>query len=118
MRPDTNEPPAYIYVEGSDTDALWDKDTCIEIEKCPTSSHLYNLQANKWELDEASYMIDLRAKRNAELDRTDYLMNLDYPISAANIIIIKTYRQTLRDTPNQELLVDRVLPECPEACNK
>jgi len=118
IRPDSNEPPAYVYVEGKDTDVLWNAETCIEVEKCPSQNHRYNMDKKAWELNETAYMSDLRSKRNLELERTDRYMTLDYPTSEENKAIISGYRQVLRDCPNQELLTARVLPECPEACYK
>jgi len=43
MRPDSNEPPAYSYVVGEDTDYLWDSETCIEVDPQPTINHIYNM---------------------------------------------------------------------------
>jgi len=118
MRPDSNKPPAYIYVEGEDTDVLWNADTCIEVEKCPSSNHKYNMGKKAWELNEIAYMEDLRFKRNLELERTDKYMSLDYPTSEENKAVISVYRQALRDCPNKEVFADRVLPECPDICKK
>jgi len=118
MKPDSNIPPAYSYCEGEDTDSLYNADTCIDVPKQPSVNHVYNMDKKAWEINEEMYMADLRLKRNAELDRTDYLMNPDYPITEENITIIKTYRQALRDCPAIELIADRVLPACPSVCKK
>jgi len=114
MRPDSNIPPAYSYVVGEDTDSLWNSKTCIEVEPKPTANHEYDLEKKEWILNESYYMSDLRFKRNAELDRTDKYMISDYPLSSENKASIIVYRQSLRECPNKELLVDKVLPECPE----
>ena len=116
MRPDSNEPPAYSYCVGEDTDILWDAETCIEVEPMPSSSHVYDFDAEAWVLSELFYMIDLRAKRNIELARTDKYVLTDYVITAENLVIVKTYRTDLRECPDKELLADRVLPTCPEIC--
>jgi len=118
MKPDSNTPPAYVYVEGEETDILCDKKTCIEVEKCPSQNHRYNMDKKAWELNETAYMSDLRSKRNLELERTDRYMTLDYPIPEENKAITRVYRQALRDCPNKELLTDRVMPECPEICKQ
>lgn len=44
---------------------------------------------------------DIRAQRNALLSETDYLVNNDYPISESDKKLIREYRQTLRDIPQQ-----------------
>jgi len=61
-------------------------------------------------------MSDLRSKRDLELVRVDRYVLSDYPITEENRAILVVYRQALRDAPNQELLVNRVLPECPQVC--
>jgi len=116
MRPDSNEPPAYNYCVGEDTDSLWNAETCIEVNPQPSVNHVYDFDAEKWILSELFYMMDLRAKRNTELARTDKYVLTDYVITAENLVIVKTYRQALRECPDKELLADRVLPTCPEIC--
>ena len=116
MRPDSNEPHAYSYVVGEDTDYLWDSETCIEVDPQPTINHIYNMISEAWELSEVAYMSDLRSKRDLELVRVDRYVLSDYPITEENRAILVVYRQALRDAPNQELLVNRVLPECPQVC--
>ena len=116
MRPDSNIPPAYSYVVGDDTDSLWDSETCIEVDQQPTTNHVYNMTSEEWELSETAYMSDLRSKRDVEIERTDMYVLSDYPITEENKAIVVVYRQALRDAPNQELLADRVMPECPEIC--
>ena len=60
-------------------------------------------------LDE-TYKQSLIFKRNQILNNTDKYMMPDYPISAYDLIIIKDYRQKLRDFTNN----DYILPEPPE----
>lgn len=43
-----------------------------------------------------------RAKRDHLISKTDYLLTADYPISAEDLEAVKTYRQALRDVPQQE----------------
>ena len=42
-----------------------------------------------------------RARRDALITATDYLLMPDYPISAAQLADIRAYRQALRDLPLQ-----------------
>jgi len=42
-----------------------------------------------------------RALRDQLLSDTDYLLMPDYPIEAAELEAVKTYRQALRDVPEQ-----------------
>ena len=116
MRPDSNEPPVYVYIEGDDSDSLWDSQTCIEVLQCPSPNYDYNLVSEEWEMNQDVYMADLRARRNIELTRIDKYMISDYPISAEDLVIVETYRQDLRDCPNEAVFEDRVLPSCPTEC--
>lgn len=43
----------------------------------------------------------VRSQRNAKLEATDYLLASDYSISAEDLEEVKTYRQALRDIPEQ-----------------
>ncbi|WP_370826891.1 tail fiber assembly protein [Parasutterella excrementihominis] len=45
---------------------------------------------------------EVRAQRDYLLNKTDYLVSGDYPISAEDLAKIKAYRQELRDLPEQE----------------
>lgn len=42
-----------------------------------------------------------REKRDRLLSETDYLLMPDYPISSEALVALKTYRQALRDVPEQ-----------------
>jgi hypothetical protein len=44
----------------------------------------------------------VRAKRDALLAETDFLMMPDYPLGEEDATALKTYRQGLRDVPTQE----------------
>ena len=44
---------------------------------------------------------EAREKRDQLLAETDYLLMPDYPIEAAVLAALKTYRQALRDVPEQ-----------------
>ena len=43
----------------------------------------------------------VRSQRDAKLSATDYLVVPDYPISPEDLEAVKTYRQALRDIPEQ-----------------
>lgn len=45
--------------------------------------------------------LQIRAHRDILLNQTDYLMMPDYPIESDRLAKIKTYRQALRDIPEQ-----------------
>lgn len=52
---------------------------------------------------------EVRAKRDYLISQTDYLLQPDYPISAADLEKVKAYRQALRDIPEQEGFPDQVV---------
>lgn len=45
--------------------------------------------------------VTVRAERDRRIAATDYLIMLDYPISADTLAAVKVYRQELRDLPAQ-----------------
>ncbi len=56
----------------------------------------------------------VRARRDASLAASDYLLMTDYPISAEELEAVKAYRQALRDLPAQEgFPTDVAWPELP-----
>lgn len=62
-----------------------------------------------------SIAADVREKRNELLDKTDYLVMSDYPISEEQRAAWAAYRQALRDLPAQEGWPDAVVwPEIPQ----
>ena len=44
----------------------------------------------------------IREERDRRIAVTDYLLAVDYPISAEKLELVKAYRQSLRDIPQQE----------------
>lgn len=44
----------------------------------------------------------IRAQRDRRIAVTDYLLAADYPISAEKLELVKAYRQSLRDIPQQD----------------
>lgn len=58
---------------------------------------------------------EAREKRDQLLAETDYLLMPDYPIEAAVLEVLKTYRQALRDVPEQAGFPSAIeWPERPE----
>ena len=57
---------------------------------------------------------NVRPQRNYELQRTDYFMLIDAPITEEQRKIAIEYRQKLRDVPNHENIEEIVMPECPD----
>ena len=56
----------------------------------------------------------VRAKRDALLAETDFLMMPDYPLGEEDATVLKAYRQDLRDVPTQEGFPSEVAwPELP-----
>ena len=52
----------------------------------------------------------LKSQRNLILNETDKYLIADYPISPENLIIVKEYRQALRDFTNN----DYIMPDKPD----
>lgn len=102
------------YVICEDTDLLYTNGNVKEVPKKPSNNHVWNNTSEEWEIDETLYYACLRSKRDIELSRTDKFMISDFPISAEDKTTAETYRQGLRDCPNQATLEECVLPECPE----
>lgn len=55
----------------------------------------------EWYNSEEQRFVRLRAERDKRLVETDYLLNVDYPISEANLAKVKEYRKLLRDLPGK-----------------
>ncbi len=61
-----------------------------------------NLEITEYEgLSDEILATQIRSQRDSLLSQTDYLMMPDYPINDDNRKLIKTYRQALRDIPEQ-----------------
>lgn len=61
----------------------------------------------------------VRAKRDSLISQTDYLLASDYPISEEDLEAVKTYRQALRDVPQQAgFPYDVEWPEAPAFLSK
>lgn len=61
----------------------------------------------------------VRSKRDRLIADTDYLLTPDYPISPDELEVVKAYRTSLRDVPQQEgFPYDVVWPELPEVLAK
>ena len=61
----------------------------------------------------------VRAKRDALLAETDFLMMSDYPLGEEDATALKAYRQELRDVPTQEGFPTEITwPELPATLSK
>ena len=89
------------------------KPRIFEETKEPSSEQKEPYHDNKWDL------IYLRNTRNTLLELTDKYILPDYPITADNLEIIKTYRQELRNfiNNNQEERLNGVIVELPKMPN-
>ena len=82
---------------------LKDKIRSGSVEVLPSDDSLVDFQAAK-----------LKAERDSLLSATDYLVQPDYPITESQREEVKSYRQALRDVPQQEgFPLDVVWPEKP-----
>ena len=70
---------------------LKDKIRSGSVEVLPSDDSLADFQAAK-----------LKAERDSLLRATDYLVQPDYPITESQREEVKSYRQELRDVPQQE----------------
>ena len=61
------------------------------------------------ELTREELAFQTRSKRDYLLEETDYLLAPDYPISPEDLALVKTYRQELRDVPQQEGFPSKVI---------
>lgn len=62
-------------------------------------------------------MDDLRTQRNSALDSSDWAVMPDSPLEEERQLVIKMYRQALRDFPDvvdQDDLANAELPTCPD----
>ena len=63
--------------------------------------------------------LEIRQERDRLLAATDYLLAADYPITAESLEAVKTYRQALRDVPEQASFPEEVAwPEKPTVQKK
>lgn len=61
----------------------------------------------------------VRAKRDALLAETDFLMMPDYPLGEEDATALKTYRQELRDVPTQDGFPTEITwPDLPATLSK
>ena len=70
----------------------------------------YDLQQKRINDGAMFYQQMIRNQRNDLLKNTDKYLLPDYPITEENILIIKQYRQQLRDIPENNFII----PELPE----
>lgn len=101
---------------------VWDVDSASFAESIPEAANVIELRHDGKPADEAYLRQTLefygytvgdelltdedrakaaREKRDELLTETDYLLMPDYPISEEALAALKTYRQALRDVPEQ-----------------
>lgn len=129
MREETNEELPLVQVEFDGNEAIVRLRRLIEttedtLENIPVTKYVYEMHEGRmpWYEGCAAYVADhydvlitvyesaeknnlakaARAKRDKMLESCDYLMALDYPISADAREQWRAYRQALRDIPQQE----------------
>lgn len=67
----------------------------------PVNEHAsWDFSTSSWTWDESKVLEEIRAKRNALLVNTDWLLLPDAPFTESEVAEIKTYRQALRDFPS------------------
>ncbi|WP_291301243.1 phage tail assembly chaperone [Desulfovibrio sp. MES5] len=87
---------------------IWDEqpESYITVEEWKVARAAEEAEAEAARLAEynsvAARASRLRAARDALLAATDKFMLADYPISSAELVEVKSYRQMLRDLPAQE----------------
>lgn len=78
---------------------------CVEVDSPPDDvRQKWDFVGYVWlpiERPAEELMVEVRAKRNALLSESDYLLTPDYPITSGNLAKVKVYRQALRDVPAQ-----------------
>lgn len=116
---------------------VWDVDSASFAESIPEAANIIELRHDGRLADEAYLRRTLefygfavgdelltdedrakaaREKRDELLTETDYLLMPDYPISEEALAALKTYRQALRDVPEQAGFPSKIeWPEKPEA---
>lgn len=116
---------------------VWDVDSASFAESIPEAANVIELRHDGKPADEAYLRQTLefygytvgdelltdedrakaaREKRDELLTETDYLLMPDYPISSEALVALKTYRQALRDVPEQAGFPKTIeWPEKPEA---
>lgn len=118
MRPDSNTPPSYVYIEGPEDDLLWDPDICLEVPKMPSPYHVFDRETKSWKPDDERALAHFKALAEYELERTSKWMVIDSPLSDEEMKQAKAYRAQLRTlTDDPGFLNHPKLPECP-ACLK
>lgn len=74
----------------------------LEVVPCPNKLHSWNKTKEIWEKDQNKFdseWTDIRSEREKRLKETDYLMFPDITITEIQRKDVETYRQALRDIP-------------------
>lgn len=88
------------------TQDVWQE--CIDNQgtRCFIDGVLHNY---KRIIPDADLAVSIRARRDALLASTDYLLMTDYPILSDALTAVKAYRQELRDITTQETFPQSVV---------
>ena len=78
-----------------------DNDITLTIRKAIKNGDLDVADYVEPTVDVEDLATKIRMQRNNLLKQTDYLMMSDYPIESDRLAKVKTYRQALRDIPEQ-----------------
>jgi hypothetical protein len=92
-----------LYVEGSfdDTKYYIDNKLPVEIPEKPSPYALFNFNTKEWVLNSNLAIIDVSKKRKQLLVSSDWTQIPNNPLSTAQQEVWATYRQELRDIPQQ-----------------
>lgn len=116
---------AFGKIKHDQQTAFWNKMTQLRNELLKEQKYVkQDLVDGWWELTkipeptaeeiQAQIARDARSKRDYLISQTDYLLQLDYPISAEQLEEVKAYRQALRDVPEQDGFPETIVwPEMP-----
>lgn len=92
------------FVSSAPDDAVlgpcFDESGVSSLEGLVGCLHFYGYPLGELKTDE-EYASEARAKRDNLLEETDFMMMPDYPLSNEKRQAVSTYRQALRDIPEQ-----------------
>jgi len=114
LRPDSNTPPAYVYIEGDTSDSLWNSDTCIEVPKKPERYYDYDLETSQWVVTDSKYLGFIKAQVKLELERTKDIILFGDEIAEEELSEAKTYRNDLKTLLTKTTVADIQFPLCPD----
>lgn len=85
--------------------AIWDNDHTIFGDLTEELKTRFNITEEEYnpedEMTDEELAVRVRRRRDSLISRTDFYVQPDYPSDPAGLEAVKTYRQTLRDIPEQ-----------------